>query len=175
MNRAMGIRKRPISQTLVTGGMAGLAGACAMSRFTQVWKALISKADNREKETATRQPYSEQEWDSTTRIAEITARRLFKRHLNAREKRIGAAMVHYAVGATTGAAYAILARKFPEIRKSSGAIFGVALWLLADELLMPAMGATRKLKDYSLLAQANALGEHVVYAVTANTLLPRKI
>lgn len=167
----MRIRKAPIAKTLVAGAVAGVAGACAMSGFTRLWDALASKAGDPHKRRSTRLPYSEQEWEATSRIAEIAARRLLERSLNEREKRIGAAMVHYAVGATTGAAYAILARRFPKVRKSSGAIFGGALWLLADEMLMPAIGATSRLRDYSVLAQANALGEHLVYALTANILL----
>lgn len=153
----------------MAGAIAGLAGALAMSGFTRLWGTLISEADGQHR--ATRLPYSQQEYDATTHIAEIAARRLRHHRLNHREKRIGACAVHYVVGATTGIAYSLLGWRFPQVRRSSGAFFGIALWLLADEWLMPATGATRKLNDYSLLAQADALGEHIVYAVIADTLL----
>lgn len=160
-----------LAKTLVAGGIAGLAGACAMSGFARVSDTLAQRTDLRSKHEATRIPYSEQEWDATTRIAQAGARRIINRRLNGKEERIGAAMVHYAVGAASGAAYAVLAKRFPQVGKYSGAAFGAAMWVLTDELLMPATGTTRKLRDYSMLAQANALGEHIIYAVTTNTLL----
>ncbi len=174
----MGHRKDPLCKTslvktLVAGGIAGLAGAWAMSGFTRLCYTLAHRADLGNKRKATRFPCSEQEWDATTGIAQTAARRLLNRSLNGKEERVGAAMVHYAVGATSGAAYALLARRFPEVRKYSGAIFGAAMWLVSDEWLMPATGTTRKLTDYPVLAQANALGEHIIYAVTTNALLRR--
>lgn len=159
-----------LSKALLAGGFAGLAGACAMSGFTRLWIALAPEPA-RSKNKARCLPYSEQERDATFRIADIVGRRLFDRRLNEREKCKGAVIVHYAVGATTGAGYAILAKRFHQVRKFSGVMFGVAVWLLADELLMPATGSTRKLRDYSWLAQANALGEHIIYATTADALL----
>ena len=160
-----------LTRTLVAGGIGGLAGACAMSGFARLSGTLASRTGHLSERGATRIPYSEQEWDATTRIAQAAARRLLNRRLNGKEERIGAAMVHYAVGAASGAAYAVLARRFPQVGKCSGAIFGAAMWLLSDELLMPATGTTRKLRNYSVLAQANALGEHIVYGVTTDNLL----
>jgi Protein of unknown function (DUF1440) len=171
MKHSIPTRKRSLSRNLVAGGIAGLAGAFAMSGFTRLWDALISKADDPSKHL----PYSQQEWDATTRIAEAAARRLRRHRLNHREKCTGACVVHYMVGATTGIAYALLGRRFPQVRRSSGVLFGIALWLLADELIMPTMRATRKLRDYSVLAQANALGEHIAYAVTADALLRLRV
>ncbi|MGC1371801.1 MAG: DUF1440 domain-containing protein [Candidatus Sulfotelmatobacter sp.] len=170
-NRKRSFYRGSLAKTLVAGGIAGLAGACAMSGFARLSDTLAQRISLGSKRKATRLPYSEQEWDATTRIAQAAARRLLNRRLNAKEERIGAAMVHYAVGATSGAAYVVLAKRFPQVGKYSGAIFGAAMWLLSDELLMPSTGTTRKLRNYSALAQANALGEHIVYAVTTDTLL----
>jgi len=46
--------------------------------------------------------------------------------------------------------------------------FGIALWLVGDEIVMPALGLTEKPGRYSLPMKANAFGEHLVYAFTVD-------
>jgi putative membrane protein len=141
-----------------------------MGVFTRLWFALTHEP-GRARRKGTFLPYSKQERDATSRIADVIVQRLLDYRLKKTGGRAGAMIVHYAVGTATGASYAILARRFPEVRKFCGVPFGVAVWLIADELVMPALGTTRKLRDYSRQAQINALGEHIVYAITVDSML----
>ncbi len=168
-------QSRDFSKTLIAGAVAGLAGSWTMSQFTRLYHAEARSAQL-DKPARRGLPYSQQEWDATSTIARIVALRVLGRRLSKREQRAGAAIVHYAVGAATGASYALLASRSGKVTsysgiRYSGIIFGTALWLLADELLMPSIGACRWPRDYSVFMQANALGEHLVYGLTIDAML----
>lgn len=160
--------QRRISRTVTEGALAGLGGAWCMTVFTRLWNGVVGFDGGKD---TTEPSYSPQERNSTERIAEIVAARLLKRQLNDREKRQASAAIHWFVGSLAGAGYAIAAERFPKVRRFSGALFGAAIWLVADEVLMPAAGLTPSIKEYSIAAQANALGEHVVFGVVSDGLL----
>ena len=42
------------------------------------------------------------------------------------------------------------------------------MWVLGNEIVMPAFGLTKKVRNYSLMMQANALSEHLIYAYTVS-------
>lgn len=107
---------------------------------------------------------SQQEWDSTESAALVVSR-AFHRELLPAERIRGALAMHFAVGAAAGAVYGITAELLPESTAGSGAAFGIGLWALAQELAMPLFGWSRPLKQYSLPAQLNSLGEHVAYGL----------
>lgn len=147
--------------------MAGVAGVWTMTQFTKLWNALLPRFSG-DDPLRPPVPYSRQEWDSTSRIAEKVGSRAFRRPLTLRETKAGAAIVHYAVGGAAGVCYAILAHRSSLIATRSGAVFGIGLWLIADEYVIPSLGLSRKLRDYSLVTQANSLGEHLIYGITTD-------
>jgi hypothetical protein len=150
------------------GTAAGLAGARAMTQFTKMWNGLSLWRSYANSSPLPPVPYSDQEWDSTSRIAEAIGSAAFGRRLSAEEKKTGAAVVHYAIGGAAGVVYAILVQHRSIFTNHSGTFFGLGLWLIADELLMPCLRLSRKLGSYPFRAQANSLGEHLVYAVTTD-------
>ena len=151
---------------MLAGVAGGLVGGWVMSQFTRVWdKTLPLSRTNRVTRSSL---YSPQEWDSISRSAEWIAAPFVHRRLSPREKQMGGAMVHYAVSGAAGALYGTTAHYGPGITKFRGLPFGTAIWLLGNEIIMPAFGLTKKLSKYSLLMQANALGEHLVYGFTTN-------
>lgn len=133
-----------------------------MRSFSAVWRRLGGPSSAPKGE-----PYSSQEWDSAAGAAEAAAEKLLGRHLSAREKRCAAAAVHYGVGGLAAAGYAAAVRAFPRVQAGSGAVFGIAFWLLGDELLMPRIGLTARPSAYSPLMHLNSLGEHLVYGITS--------
>jgi hypothetical protein len=112
-------------------------------------------------------PYSSQEWDSAASAAERVGRVLLGRRLSPEGKLRGAAAVHYGVGGLAAAAYALAGDACPQVRAACGAAFGLAFWLLGDELAMPRLGLTSRPRDYPLAAHLNSLGEHLVYGIAA--------
>ncbi len=147
------------SEALLFGVTAGLAGGWAMTQFTKRWENITGSEPSP-------LPYSVQEWDATSWVAETCATRLLTRRPSAKELRVGAAIVHYAIAGAAGAAYGIVMR--PRLHKSAwrGVFFGAAIWLAGNELLLPALGVFQR-DDYTLGMKAHALGEHIAYGVTA--------
>lgn len=157
-----------ISELVFLGTVAGLGGAWAMSQFTKMWNSLLHPGSYVNSLPLPPVPYSNQEWESTSGIAQVIGSVTLRRRLSLKEKRIGARVVHYGVGASSGVFYALLVQRGSAIATRSGVFFGFGLWLIADELLMPCLGISRELRYYSSQAQANSLGEHLAYAFTTD-------
>ena len=155
----------------MAGLAGGLAGGWTMSQFSRAWnKTLPSLRNNTIGGCCL---YSPQEWDSISRSAGWIAAPFVSRKLSSRETRIGSAIVHYAVGGAAGALYATAVHWIPRVTKLRGVGFGIVLWLVGDEIVMPAFGLTATARNYSLRMRANALGEHLVYAFTVNLVYRR--
>jgi uncharacterized membrane protein YagU involved in acid resistance len=132
-----------------------------MRSFSAAWRRLGGPSSAPKGE-----PYSSQEWDSAGGAAEAIAEKLLGRYLSGQEKRCAAAAVHYVVGGLAAAGYAAAVRAFPGVQAGSGAVFGIAFWLMGDELVMPRIGLTARPSAYSPLMHLNSLGEHLVYGIT---------
>ena len=62
------------------------------------------------------------------------------RGLDRRERVRAGSLVHFAFGAATGATYGCLAERWPAVAGGAGLPFGMAIWALADQGLVPALG-----------------------------------
>ena len=113
---------------------------------------------------------SQQEWDSTLNTAVALAEKVLHRPLPERQRELGAVVVHYLVGAVFGAAYGAAREVLPDAGRGVGAVFGAAVFVLAQEIGTPRMGLSKPLRDYSVAMQANSLGEHVVWGVTTDVV-----
>ena len=164
-------RERVAWTPILAGLAGGLAGGWTMSQFSRAWNKILPSLRNNSIGASCR--YSAQEWDSINRSAEWIAAPFVSRKLSSRETRIGSAIVHYAIGGAAGALYATAAHWLPRVTKFGGVGFGIALWLVGDEIVMPAFGLTAPARRYSFRMRANALGEHLVYAFTVNLVYRR--
>lgn len=150
-----------------SGFVAGLAGAWAMIEFTRLWNRLLPQDGGQDPR---QRHYSQQEWDATSRLAEVMGSPLFGRPLSQEERQAGASFLHYAIGGAVGAVYGAVAEFSPGVSRLSGMLFGFSVWVAADEVLMPALGVSRPLNHYSCRMQVNALGEHIAYGLTTEAL-----
>ena len=78
--------------------------------------------------------------------------------------------VHYGMGATAGALYGVLAEVTPIVTIGDGAAFGTGLWLLADEVAVPAAGLSKPALEIPLTAHVYALASHLVYGWITETV-----
>lgn len=156
------------NKSALTGAAAGLLGGLAaswiMSKFQSALKSVIT--------TENRQP--EQQEDpanvkAAAKIAESTGRSLTRS-----EKEAGGELLHYAVGGLSGAAYGAWAPGVPLPDLAAGAIFGTAVWAIADEIAVPALGFSKAPTEYPVSNHASALAAHLVYGIST-ALLCRKI
>jgi hypothetical protein len=87
-----------------------------------------------------------------------------------RERGIAAGTVHYAFGAAMGAAYGVLAARRGGAPPLSGAAWGTAVWLVADEVAMPLLGLARDDVDYPLSAHLQSWTAHIVFGLTTESV-----
>ena len=104
--------------------------------------------------------------DATMRAAQLISETAFDRKLSGREKNTGGTIAHYAMGGTCGAIYGALAETWPEATFGSGLAFGAAVWLAADEALVPMLGLSKGSTEYSLKTHGYSLASHLVYGLT---------
>ncbi|MGI5862805.1 MAG: hypothetical protein ACOX6T_12205 [Myxococcales bacterium] len=100
---------------------------------------------------------------------ETTARRftegMMKRGpLTDAQKKRGATLVHYAFGAMWGGLYGLTRETLPATRNPLGvAAYSAAVWMLADNVVLPAFKLAAWPQKYPLKTHAYALAAHFAY------------
>jgi hypothetical protein len=108
--------------------------------------------------------------DATERLANLVSVKVFERELTKREKDEAGTAFHYAMGATSGALYGAVAEIAPVAKAGAGLPFGVAVWLVADEFVVPATGLSKSPSEYPLSVHAYSFASHLVFGLTAETV-----
>ncbi len=103
--------------------------------------------------------------DAAERTANVVTVGLTGHTLSEREKDIGGTIFHYLFGASSGAIYGATSELFPIVRSGWGLPFGAAVWLIADETVVPALGLSKHARHYPTSTNAYALAAHLVYGV----------
>jgi hypothetical protein len=169
-----------VAKGSVAGMVGGFVAALMMNRFQQLWQR---KAEGEERGHGAqsmqhgspaggaaeelRESGSESaDDDATERVAAIVAEKVFDRRLTEEEKESAGTAVHYAFGAATGAIYGVAAELASDVTAGAGVPFGAAVWLAADEGIIPALGLSKSPAEYPLSTHAYALASHFVYGLT---------
>src|SRR5689334_18989705 len=119
---------REIARGAVVGLVAGLLAAGAMSLAHRA----LREAD--------RQPAGSDKPEDPTVVVARAAARVARPALDEGEKSRAGAAVHYAFGAAVGALYGAAAEVIPRVTTAFGVPFGIAVWLVAHAVAVPAMG-----------------------------------
>jgi predicted cobalt transporter CbtA len=154
--------RRSVLEEALLGAASGLAASWAMAKAQE----RLARMGDREIEERERQAQGELE-PTTVRIAKSLAR---DAGTSIPEDRIGVASgaVHYAMGAGFGVLFGVLVRRVPAPALAGGVLWGIAIWLVGDEALAPALGLSRRPWDYPPSMHAKALASHLVYGVVAD-------
>jgi len=105
--------------------------------------------------------------NAAVRTAVVVSERLFGLELADREKKeIAGAVVHYAFGVATGGVYGAIAELKPATTTGVGLPFGAVVWLIADEIIVPALGLSKPPTKYPLSTHASSIASHLVYGLT---------
>lgn len=173
-------------KSVAKGMAAGLIGGLAASWVMNQFQMMLSKAlEGREKPHGAQslQDGSPQHGagaelrergledardNAAERTANMIAAKVFDHELSKSEKHVGGEIAHYAFGATTGAIYGAASELLPEVAVGAGLPFGVAVWLIADEIVVPALGLSKSAGNYSVSKHAYALASHLVYGVATD-------
>jgi putative membrane protein len=162
-------RERSLSKGFLSGMMAGLAAAWAMNAFWTLESKLQQRVHDSEHQGA--QDKGKREEDNpTVKVAEAIARPLLGRALSRGEKKAGGSLVHYAFGALVGGIYGLLAEANETARSGFGTGYGAAVWLGADEVMVPALKLSPPPQESPLSQHLSGLGAHLVYGATAEAV-----
>jgi hypothetical protein len=150
----------------VIGGLAGgLIASFAMEKFQAALGRLTPDAGGASGGGGQqhRKPQSE---PATYKAADAVATTVTGEHIPRKYKPAAGAAVHYAFGGAVGAMYGAAAASNSEITAWGGLPFGATVWLIADEIGVPAAGLAKGPTEYSLTSHASAFATHLVYGVT---------
>ena len=166
---------------LTSGVLAGLAGSWVMNQF-QSWISTSLSSGSGASHGAQSiqegmpergagaylqaQGLDQPDDNAAERTANIVSYAVFNHRLTKSEKDIGGTISHYVFGAATGAIYGLAAEVIPQSTLGRGLPYGAAVWLVADEGVVPALGLSLYPKEYPVQQHAVALASHLVFGLT---------
>jgi hypothetical protein len=144
---------------LMVGVASGLIAGQAMNLFQSLWMEVAG--DPEPDETA------------ASKAADVVSEEISGAPVKATKKKTADSVVHYLTAGIIGGAYGLLGGKFPRLFTGQGMLFGIAVWLVADELAVPALRlgpppARTKAKDHAL-----CLGSHLVFGIVMDLVRRR--
>lgn len=162
------------------GIVAGIVAAWGMNQFQALWGKLSEGIERPHGAQSLQQGSpehgigrklqergsDEEEDNAAVRAANIVSEDLFNYRLSKSEKEFGGAISHYAMGVMSGAIYGVVAEVLPQASVGYGLGFGAAVWVIADEGIVPALGLSKSTKDYPPSIHLYAFASHLVYGFT---------
>lgn len=77
-----------------------------------------------------------------------------------------AGRIHWGYGIFWGGVFGALRNRVPLVGMACGVAFGLGLWAIGDEILMPAMGLTPPSQEFPWQNHARAAANHLAYGAT---------
>ena len=169
---------------MAAGVLGGLAASWVMNQFQSTWAKLIDRVEKphgaqslqggsprhgvaRELE---KRGSNQEDDNAAIRTGSAIAEFGFDKKLTHDEKELAGAVAHYAMGAASGAIYGIAAELAPATTVGVGLPFGAAVWAVADEGLVPALGLSKSATEYPLSIHAYAFASHLVFGLSAEVV-----
>ena len=156
-----------MSNGLLKGAIGGIAGTWAMNEAQRAWTLA---ADDVPPESAAGR-HDARDWqersehqNSNELAAQALAIRFLGRRLREEELRVAAPLLHFLFGAAMGALYGVYAER--RRRDASGAAFGTAVWLVADEIAMPLLGLSAPTTRRPLEMHLQSFASHLAFGTT---------
>lgn len=170
--------QRSVVRGALAGTLAGLAGAWVMVRANHLMDPGTGASDK------PGDPYAHRRVDArpndtdgtipdepgSMQAASALAAPVLDRPLTEREKEIGGPFVHYAFGAAAGAVYGAAVEVDRTAARGGGMVYGIAVWLIADEIGMHAAGFATSPTDYPLSRHAATLATHIAFGLTVESV-----
>jgi hypothetical protein len=169
---------------LAAGAIGGLAAALVMNQFQAAWGRVAAGVERSHGAQSLQQGspghgvgrdlraegVDDPRDDATERLANVISVNVLERGLTRREKDAAGTAFHYAMGLTSGAIYGAAAEFVPAAKSGAGLPFGAAVWLVADEGLVPAAGLSKSAGEYPLSIHAYSLASHLVFGLAAEAV-----
>ncbi len=135
---------------LGAGLIGGLIASFAMSQMHSLASKLANGGE----------PEGE---DSTVKTASAISEGAAQHQLTPEQKKLAGPAVHFGFGGAVGAAYGAAAELAPEVTTGYGIPFGIAVWLGAHVIAVPALGLSKPVTESSIPKEATELAAHFLY------------
>jgi len=145
---------------VLAGAVAGLAGGLVAAFVMSEFQTAVS-AFNETQSSSGDMPANEK---AAVEISE----NVFEHEMTKAEREEAGEAVHYAMGGVSGMIYGAASQLAPVSTVGAGLPFGTAVWLIADDVLVPALGLSKPVTEFPLSTHAYALGSHLVYGLTTD-------
>ena len=161
--------KRHPLKGLLAGAAAGLVAAWAMNQFQAAWSKASEqlKPGEHQSRFQTSQSHKQEDKEDAAMKAAGKLAQALGRNLSKQEKKKAGPVVHYLFGTIAGAVYGLVGEYLPLARVGFGTVFGAALFVLADELAVPALGLSGSATEAPLSSHLYGLSSHLVYGASA--------
>jgi len=168
------------------GLVGGLVGVMAMDYFQQRISPLLFGSESQESSHTGEHPHlssitlvgrqHREDESATAALGRIVRTKTVGEEPDAGEKTDLSYLIHWAYGISQGGLYGATRAGVAGTDWWGGAIFGLGLWLLGDELIVPLLGLQEGPTAYSVQTHLNRAAMHWVYGTataTATQLLVR--
>ncbi len=152
-----------IMKGLVAGVAGGILASFLMEQFQAAWSAAAAAMRSEKKRGGRGDP-------ATVKAANLVSEKVTGRKIPRDYKPLAGEAVHYGMGTGSAAVYGVLAEVAPVVTTGDGVAFGSGLWLLADELAVPAAGLSKSPKEIPVMTHLYALASHLVYGWITETV-----
>lgn len=156
-----------IVKGIVAGVAGGLLASLVMENFQLLWRK-ASEAIERARDIE--KPKGRKAEPATIKAAQTISKSVFGKKLPKSKKKLAGEAVHYAMGATSGAIYGAAAEALPFTTMGDGLAFGAAVWVVADEVSVPALQLSKPPAKVSVSTHVYALASHLVYGWTTELI-----
>lgn len=151
---------------LVAGVAGGVFASFLMEQFQAAWSATAASFKSGEKKKRSGRKAE----PTTVKAANLLAKKISGRKVPKDYRPAAGEAIHYAMGAGSAALYGVLAEVAPIVTVGDGLAFGTGVWLLADEVAVPAAGLSKPAREIALTTHIYALISHLVYGWLTETV-----
>ena len=153
-----------IMKGLLAGVAGGLLAAFLMEQFQAAWSATAQAISPNKKRGGRKAD------PATVKVANVISEKVVGRKVPRDYKPLAGEAVHYGMGAVSAAVYGVCAEVAPIATIGDGVGFGTGLWLLADEVAVPAAGLSKPAREIPVTTHVYALASHLVYGWITETV-----
>lgn len=148
------------------GVASGLAAALIMDIFQKglsVAKSELEQHEGEQRRSTGETPLSSSE-PSTLKLADRLSQVFTGGPIPGDDRRTASNLVHYGFAAVLGGVYGGIGEAYPKIRTGFGLLYGMGVWAVADETMVPVLGLSPPPQKVPLSTHLYALASHVVFA-----------
>ena len=150
-------KEKDIVKGIIAGAVAGLVATFVMTQYQNLTQNFAGDDEDAEKNDD----------PATVKAANMITKNVFDHPLKKSEKDTAGQVMHYLMGGVSGAIYGATTEITGKARMAAGFPFGTAVWAIADDVVVPALGLAKSPTQTSLSSHAYALTSHWVYGAVS--------